>query len=434
LSISRCENNLATRAKLPLEFHTFLSDASEMGIRSEGNEIFIYGKPGIQDVRWAASALYKLIDKMGYQDVILDFSNCENVFERFVLPIVCLANYYRQEYNSNFELRRPSSPSLSSLFHNANWSHLIDPEVYEPTTFAGAQHVPALQFFSPQDHYAAVDKILDAVLCTLPNLSRDSLKALKWSLDEITDNVLQHSSSKVGGFLQASTFTQSGCVEFVVADAGETIPTTLNYKSHKQAIEKAIQEGVTRNKETNRGNGLFGAYQIATLSGGSFEIVSGKGLLSAFGDTVRFAEEKIFFPGTVVASKIDCTKPDLLSRALRFDGIPHNPAFDYIEQVYENEDNDDFVFQISDEAASLGSREAARSVATKLENLLNMNPSSKIILDFAGVNIVSSSFADEVFGKLFKTMGPLAFMSRLEFKNMDRTVRALIDRSIRQRM
>lgn len=405
-----------------------------MGIRAEGNEIFIYGKPGIQDVRWAASALYRSVVKMGYEDLILNFSECDNVFERFVLPIACLTSYYRQEYNASFELVRPRNQTLDALFHNANWSYLIDPENNDPTTFDGTQHVPACQFFTPQDHFSAVDKVLDAVLCTLPNLSRDSLKALKWSLDEITDNVLQHSESKVGGFLQASTFTQSGCVEFVVADAGASIPTTLGYQNHKYAIERAIQEGVTRNKETNRGNGLFGAYQIATLSGGSFEIVSGKGLLTAFGDQVRFAEEKIFFPGTVVASKIDCTKPDLLSRALRFDGVPHNPAFDYIEQVYENDESDDFVFLISNETASLGSREAAKSVATKIENLLRMNESGKIILDFNDVHIISSSFADEVFGKLFKAMGPLAFMSRIEFKNMDRTIRSLIDRAIRQRM
>lgn len=404
-----------------------------MGVKSEWNEVFIYGKPGIQDVRYAPSAIFQAVQKRGYDEIRLDFSGCENVFERFVLPIACLANYYSQEFHTVFELVEPQNNKLAALFHNANWSHLIDPKNHKPTTFDGTQHVPAGQFFTPKDHYDAVDRVLDAVLSTLPDLSRDSLTALKWSLDEITDNVLQHAESKVGGFLQATTFTQSGCVEFVVADAGATIPKTLDYRSHKQAIERAIQEGVTRNKKTNRGNGLFGAYQIATLSGGSFEIVSGKGLLTAYGETVRFAEERIFFPGTVVASKIDCTQPDLLSRALRFEGKPHQPGFDYIEQVYEKDEGDDLVFQMSNESAYLGSREAAKAVATKLENLLKMNPEARIVMDFSEVHIISSSFADEVFGKLFRSMGPLAFMSRIEFQNVDKTVRALIDRSIRQR-
>lgn len=374
------------------------------------------------------------MQKRGYQDVVLDFRESENVFERFVLPIACLATYYRQEFNVAFELKKPKEGRLGSLFHNANWSHLIDPDNHEETTFDGTQHVPAVQFFTPEDHFKAVDRVLDAVLSTLPELSRDSLKALKWSLDEITDNVLGHSESRIGGFLQATTFSQSGCVEFVVADAGVGIPRSLGYQSHKRAIEKAIQEGVTRNKKTNRGNGLFGAYQIATLSGGSFEIVSGKGLLTAFGERVRFDEQRsILFPGTVVASRIDCTEPDLLSRALRFEGKPHDPAFDYIEQVYEKADSDDLVFRISNEAASLGSREAAKAIATKLENLLRMSPEAQITVDFSDVHIVSSSFADEVFGKLFKEMGPVAFMSRIQFANMDRTIRSLVDRAIRQR-
>lgn len=178
---------------------------------------------------------------------------------------------------------------------------------------------------------------------------------------------------------------------------------------------------------------MFGAYQIATLSNGSFEIASGHGLLSAYGENVRFAEKRQLYPGTVVASRIDCTEPDLLSRALRFEGKPHDPAFDYIEQVYEKTDSDDLVFKMSAEAASMGSREAAKAIANKLENLLRMNPESRITIDFFDVNIVSSSFADEVFGKLFKAMGPLAFMSRIEFINMDRTIRSLIDRSIKQR-
>jgi hypothetical protein len=387
----------------------------------------------MQDLFRASSAIYQAVNTQGYADLILDFSDCENVFERFVLPVVCLCSYYTREYNVGFTIRKPREQRLASLFHNANWAHLICPANYKETTFDGAQHVPAVQFFSPDDHYKAVDRVLDAVLSTLPDLSRDSLKALKWSLDEIADNVSNHAQSAVGGFIQATTFTQSGCVEFVVADAGISIPRSLDLKSHKYAIERAIQEGVTRNKTTNRGNGLFGAYQIATISGGSFEIVSGHGFLTAFGEKVRFGEDFKLFPGTVVASRIDLTKPDLLSRALRFEGKPFDPGFDYIEQVYEKEDCDDLVFRIADEAQSLGSREAAKVIATKLENLLKMNPDCKITVDFAEVVIVSSSFADEVFGKLFKTMGPLAFMSRLEFANMDKTIRSLIDRAIRQR-
>jgi hypothetical protein len=57
----------------------------------------------------------------------------------------------------------------------------------------------------------------------------------------------------------------------------------------------------------------------------------------------------------------------------------------------------------------------------------------KIVVDFDGVPLVSSSFADEVFAKLFVEMGAMRFMRSFEFKNASSTVQALIDKAIEQR-
>ena len=53
-----------------------------------------------------------------------------------------------------------------------------------------------------------------------------------------------------------------------------------------------------------------------------------------------------------------------------------------------------------------------------------------MVLDFQGVRVMSSSFADEVFGRLFVRMGAAAFMSRIRTRNANRTIAALIDRAI----
>jgi hypothetical protein len=62
------------------------------------------------------------------------------------------------------------------------------------------------------------------------------------------------------------------------------------------------------------------------------------------------------------------------------------------------------------------------------------NGRSAISFDFAEVPLISSSFADEVFGKLFSSLGPIRFGQLCRFKNIDGTCRALIDRAIMQRM
>jgi hypothetical protein len=55
------------------------------------------------------------------------------------------------------------------------------------------------------------------------------------------------------------------------------------------------------------------------------------------------------------------------------------------------------------------------------------------VIDFADVPLVSSSFADEVLGKLFVELGPLTFMQRFEMRNVQTTVKQLVDKAIAQR-
>jgi len=55
------------------------------------------------------------------------------------------------------------------------------------------------------------------------------------------------------------------------------------------------------------------------------------------------------------------------------------------------------------------------------------------VVDFKGVDVISSSFADEVFGRLYVLLGPLGFGSVFKFQNINREVAALIDRAIIQR-
>jgi hypothetical protein len=63
-----------------------------------------------------------------------------------------------------------------------------------------------------------------------------------------------------------------------------------------------------------------------------------------------------------------------------------------------------------------------------------MCPGQRIIIDFTDVPLVSSSFADEVLGKLFMELGPMTFAQRLDFRNLSSIVRQLTDKAIAQRM
>ena len=90
------------------------------------------------------------------------------------------------------------------------------------------------------------------------------------------------------------------------------------------------------------------------------------------------------------------------------------------------------VFAVKEHAKQdLGSRRGGEKVRRALENMLR--DQDHVILDFQGVSVISSSFADEVFGRLFVELGPRVFMSRIVLRNVDPTIDGLIDRAIVQR-
>jgi hypothetical protein len=278
------------------------------------------------------------------------------------------------------------------------------------------------------------------ILGALPDLKRSNLAAFEWSVNEITDNVLMHSGSSIGGLVQVSTFQKNrSSVQFVVADAGIGIPTTLrtghsDINSDTDALDRAIREGVTRDRNVGQGNGLFGTYRVCSKSNGHFQIDSGHARLeynSRSGLSIR--NQHIPYAGTLVVATIDFSDPSLLEDALSFGGSVHQPS-DYVETHYEGDEGESIRFVLTEECPAFGSRVSGRPLRQKLHNVICMSGAAQIIVDFDGVPVVSSSFADEAFGKLFLQLGPIQFMQRLKLINMADTVEGLINKAIAQRM
>ena len=141
---------------------------------------------------------------------------------------------------------------------------------------------------------------------------------------------------------------------------------------------------------------------------------------------LHISTEKVPFEGTLVAAQIDFSVPHLLEEALQFGEKSHTPV-DFVELHYENHNREEVLFFMKDETSSFGSRVAGAPVRNKLANLVRMCPGQRIAIDFSGVPLVSSSFADEVLGKLFAELGPLTFMQRFDLRNIDSTVKQLVD-------
>ena len=407
-----------------------------MSVATDFNHIIISGEFSFDSMQRACAALHNL-KKSGYSSVSVDFSSVKSCFAGSVIPFIFKCRQSRAD-GLEVALVPPRDIDLANLFVNSNWLNTFDPDTFPHSTAAYQRHIPALVFKDGESHFRAVDAVVHRLLGIFPRLHRDHFAALEWAINEITDNVLNHANSSIGGVVQLTTKTKSSIIEIVVCDAGLGIPKTLkdsnpSILSDLTALDMSIQEGVTRNSDTNMGNGLFGSYSLSRLSEGYFHIYSGCASLDYHGKDrtgLRVRRQSIPYAGTAITCGISTREPDLLLKALTFGGKTHIPGYSLLDRIVDTEDK--IEMRLSEQSVSFGSREIAREVRTKIENILR-STSKPVKLNLKGVTIVSSSYADEIFGKLAKEMGLAPFGSRVEIVGSNANVDGVIRRAIKQR-
>lgn len=381
------------------------------------------------------------VQRSGIDKVTLDFSSCDRAFADGMLPIICGVEAMR-ERGQKVSVILPRDSSLQRLFTNTSWAHYLDPDIHQPSNTAFDRHMAVHRFVAFEEQRAIVNEVLDVAMRTM-SMARDVLEGLEWSFNEVTDNVLNHSQAPTGGLVQVTTYRDQGLVGFVVADRGQGILRSMregypDLASDKHAIGEAIKAGITRNPDVGQGNGLAGSLRIATLSGGSFALTSGTAQLVVQAykhntDSKSFERRREqSFQGTLVSAFIKQNSDFKMADALAFPGYQH-ARFDIIDAKYENEDGSALIVRMRDETSGFGTRGAGRQVRTKCENLLDAETAMPMLLDWSGVPVISSSFADEFVGKLFVALGPLAFMARVRNVGMEALVRGLVDKAILQR-
>ena len=407
-------------------------------IVSENNTIKVLGDFGVREMQQMLAAMHNLTTMRGYSDLNIDFSDCKSVFSGQMLGIAANAQNYLIN-GIDTSLIPPSGNRFRRLFINTNWAHLIDFRRFSESTYRGYSQIPAMKFRDADQLYETVSTIMKNILSALSKFDRSHLTAIEWSVNEITDNVLNHAQSPVGGFVQVTNHSRREQIEFSVCDAGLGIPATLRSHNPKlstdqEALEKAIQEGVTRDKSVGQGNGLYGTWRISQLSGGRFELYSGNAsLISTPQDGLTAIRgESIPFNGSLVTTRIGYGKPLELKDALTFDSKPYVPL-DIIDLDYNEDEEGNVTIYLKQESGGFGSRKAGEPVRRKINNLSRIAESGHLIIDFSDIPLMSSSYADEVFGKLFVEVGPIEFSRRFELRNLDDLVEDLINKAIMQR-
>jgi hypothetical protein len=122
--------------------------------------------------------------------------------------------------------------------------------------------------------------------------------------------------------------------------------------------------------------------------------------------------------------------------------IPHLPLIKQALGGYEPvnlkleslEDNvGNIIVDLHSKESGVGTRKSGEKIRIELINIYNQS-SKNITLNFANIKIISSSFADELIGKLVSEFGFYGFNNIFKLKNMNTNVQSIVQRSVAQRM
>ena len=406
----------------------------EASIYVSQNRVMMTGILRMEIIPELMRQIDRVVTEARYPDIIIDASKAEATYGSFLTALLARLVYLKKN-RTDVEFIEPTALSARSFIERTNFLAILLDDAKRRKPYRPDKPLPIFHYVDADEQGRVVECITKSLLFQIPNLDRRQLQAAQWALFEITDNVLNHANSITGGFAFCQIHHNLKLVEVTVVDSGIGIARSLSEPDQGIALQKAISEGVTRNKETNQGNGLYGTWRLATLSKGIFIIHSRRGRLFVRKEgTVKVENRASNFPGTIVLFQIDYSDVNLISHALTFDGKLHAPAYDFIEQHFESTGTPHTVIKLREHVLSTGSREAGRKLATLINNVIRMSEDAKVDVDFTDILIVSSSFADECFGRLIAQMGPSEFFSKITFVNTDTAIRAIIDRSVLQRL
>ena len=122
---------------------------------------------------------------------------------------------------------------------------------------------------------------------------------------------------------------------------------------------------------------------------------------------------------------------DIIGALTDSHGNKYEPVDIWLENL--EDDSDRYVINISEQSSGTGTRQSAQ----KLRNLvLNISNTQKkiVVLDFQGINLISSSFADELVGKIVAEKGFVYFTKAFRIENLSESNVNILNRSVEQRM
>lgn len=386
----------------------------------------------------------------GQSDSAVLFVPEHGVIQCSALTFLCA--WGRQQRRQGRELLiRGSEAALRQLMRLDLYEHLglaYQKEVQSPLD---NPVVPLRLISNEQDMPAAAGEIYRLVERHFDN-APSFLPALQWAVGEITDNVLRHADAADPGAVYSEYLPREHRLDVAICDLGRGIyaslgETTFLY-SHGHAITQAVRRGVTRSTDIGQGNGLAGVLEIVRKNGGDLQIWTGDALYRVVRGDIKGFVQMPTVPGTGVAFSLDTRVPvDLRDTWIAGRGAAFLPAqaghaataLDSAASVGAettgsiSESTHGRIIGVARECDNTVMRGPAQRLRDRISREL-LEYSSPLTLDFSAVQDATSSFLDELLGRLAREMGSDLFHKRLVIGGMSELIERMANVVIQQRL
>lgn len=384
--------------------------------------------------QWLNKRLFTLIVDEQRLTITLDFSLVGRAFPNGMVPLVVLLNHYRQEKGVAFDWIPPNDAACLRTI-SGQWLPYLMPQL----AIADASHRPdGLHRFTDDTSLYALINVHIRQLLERTTFATGVLQSFEWALNEIAGNILIHAEVSEG-WIQVVVHPSTHHLAIVVADGGLGIPNTIcrgfpdqSQLSDEDAIAYALKEGITSKPDFGQGKGLTGTLEIVkTNQGGRLAVHSRAGLVEWRDARMSIKSDFPPFRGTMIDIQLDTSHPIDIERALWGSA----PGYPFNESMYGKDTPMGVMrMHLVQEADGFGNRMTGTKIRNKIENLLTTAPNDVIEVDFTGVDLIASSFADEVFGKLALSLGFVGFASRIKLIGLNRFCHGLIDDVVQYRI
>ena len=368
------------------------------------------------------------------RELVLDLSDVRHVYPNGAVPFAAALAFVRETTSQRVTVRMPEDSRvrhietpLSVETFNRWGGDTLTHSVWRYDTETDAQKLTNMFMEALTDQVACQEGVIDAIT---------------WCLYEVMDNVFAHSHAGSGYVMMQLHKAERRCV-IAVGDTGIGIQRSLVetraapleiLRDPAASIQFALEQGATSKGGAHQGNGLYGLRRAVEINGGALNVTSGwgrwglrAGQVQKSTDRSRELPDFNDHQSTLVDWQLDCSQRVRIDEALG----SSREMNDFLEAIEDDEGV--HRVSVSEIEESLGPRKLGAEIRTRLENYLNAG-AKFVVLDFKGVGVVSSSFADEVLAKLAAGMGELEFRRRVFVDNASVTNRGLIERAISLRL